>query len=245
MPKNLILLHGFLGHPQEFEFLTQTLEERTKGAFHCICLDLNLAPSYSLKAQADFVKKNLDDLNITKSHFWGYSMGGRILLEFYKYYPQMCESLTLESVSLGIEDQKERDLRLQKDIQWAQMIKTAPDTFLKEWYSQPLFENFKKCSDFDIYFLLRRKNLSSLHAKMIVEASPGANTAHLDLIGNIDIPILSSVGQFDQKYVGLWGKLIDKHSNIAIKVIRNSGHVIHIENPTGVIEEFMNFHREK
>lgn len=242
---NLVFLHGFLGHPQEFEFLTQALEKSGEKDFDCISIDLNQGSSFSLKAQSLYIKNKLDQLGIKKAHFWGYSMGGRVLLEFYKSFPEFCLSLTLESVSLGLTEKKDRDERVQKDSEWAELIAKDPNLFLEKWYEQSIFLGFKKQKDFPIYTSLRKKTLSSIHAQMIVEASPGANSDHFDLINNINVPVLALVGQFDDKYLQIWGKLIDKHPQIAIEIIKNSGHVIHIENPTGAVTAFKKMMMEK
>ncbi len=240
----LVFLHGFLGHPQEFEFL-KSLEKN----FDCVSLDLNQnlgqGSSFLLKAQAAYVKNKLEQLGIQKAHFWGYSMGGRVCLELYKNFPEVCLSLTLESVSLGLMDKNERDERFKKDSEWAELITQNPTLFLEKWYEQGIFTGFKKQKDFPIYISLRKKILSSLHAQMIVEASPGANADHFDLINKIKVPVLALVGQFDDKYLQIWGKLIDKHPQIAIEIIKNSGHVIHIENPTGAVNAFKKIMMEK
>jgi len=233
----LVFLHGFLGQPQEFKFIMDSLEKE----FECIAIDLNQGTSFSLKAQSEFVKSKLVQLGVKKAHFWGYSMGGRVLLELYKTYPEVCLSLTLESASPGISDIDEKNERVKKDSEWAELINSDPKLFLEKWYSQSLFDNFRKHEDFPVYTSLRRKNLTSLHAQIIVEASPGANSDHLDLLSNISIPALALVGQFDDKYLQNWGKLIDKHPTLAIEIIRNSGHVIHLENPHGAINAFKKF----
>lgn len=229
---NLVFLHGFLGVPNEFDFLIKSLKKN----FNCISINLNKGNSFDLKSQAEFVKSKLDELGIKKAHFWGYSMGGRVLLEFYKHFHETCESLTVESTSLGLTDSKERKDRMESDSQWAELIQSNPDLFLEKWYSQELFKNFKKN-------FAKPKSFARLplHAQMILEASPGANPDHFDVISNISIPVLALVGQFDDKYLQNWGKLIDKPTPITIEIIKNSGHVIHIENPTGALQAFKKF----
>lgn len=239
MTNTLVFLHGFLGAPDEFQQLTSQLQD-----FQCISIHLDHAPSFSLKAQAEYVHEELLKLGINKAHFWGYSMGGRVLLELYKKYPLMCVSLTLESVSPGLTEPFERDQRLKIDTKWAEEIQIRPQEFIKSWYTQELFSGFKAQDDFHRYAQEKLKRLNSKHAKMIVEASPGVNPHHFEVIENIDVPTLALVGQFDKKYCQIWGKLIDKNPNIAIQIISNSGHVIHLENSAGALREFLNFQRE-
>jgi 2-succinyl-6-hydroxy-2,4-cyclohexadiene-1-carboxylate synthase len=239
---HLVFLHGFLGNSHEFDSITPFL----KNKFDCITIDLNASPSYSLKNMAEYVKVTLLNLNIKKAHFWGYSMGGRVLLEFYRNHPEMCLSLTLESTSFGLKDPQERNNRIKMDSDWAHLIQSNTNLFLEKWYSQILFSSFKKHKDYASYRKLREKMVSSSHSQMIMEASPGANMDHFEVIESIKVPTLALVGQNDEKYLQIWGKLIDQNPRIAIssidlKTVENSGHVVHLENPTGATETFLKF----
>jgi 2-succinyl-6-hydroxy-2,4-cyclohexadiene-1-carboxylate synthase len=250
---HLIFLHGFLGNSHEFDSITPLLKDK----FNCITLDLNSATSFSLKNMADYVRESLKKLNVQRAHFWGYSMGGRVLLELYRNYPEMCLSLTLESTSLGLKDPHERNNRIKMDSDWANLISTNAELFLEKWYSQVLFSSFKKHKDYSLHMKLREKTLSSTHSQMIMEASPGANLDHYEVMESISVPTLALVGQNDEKYLQIWGKLIDqnpgvavsnnqtnKQMNIDLKTVENSGHVIHLENPIGATDAFLEFTRE-
>lgn len=244
MNNHIVFLHGFLGDPKEFErifLLTSSKVSSSLKNLSYTAIDLNLSPDYSLKGMSQFVKEKLEALNITQAHFWGYSMGGRVLLEFYKHYPDMCLSLTLESTSPGIVDPREKKNRVQLDADWAKLISKSQDEFLEKWYSQVLFQSFRKHKDFQDHLKLRYKTDASSVSKMLLDASPGVNPHHFDVIENISVPTLALVGQFDEKYVQIWTKLIDKNPNIAIRIIPNSGHVIHLEQPQLAVDEFEAF----
>jgi 2-succinyl-6-hydroxy-2,4-cyclohexadiene-1-carboxylate synthase len=245
MSNHIVFLHGFLGNDHEFD----PIISRLKNNYTCVAIDLNLAPQYDLLSMAKFVREELSKRNITKSHFWGYSMGGRVLLEFYKNFPEVCFSLTLESTSLGLVDPHERDNRVKMDSDWAKLIENDPELFLEKWYSQNLFAGFKRHNGFAGYLELREKTLSHRHSQMILEASPGANSPHFEVIDSLDLPTLALVGQNDEKYLRIWGKLIDKNpkiavSNIVLEAIENSGHVVHLENPHRAVEIFLKFMKE-
>lgn len=241
MAKTIVFLHGFLGQPHDFESIIQDLEKHKNETYDCIAIDLNQNTSFNLKSQAEYVREKLEYLNIKKAHFWGYSMGGRVLLELYKNHPEMFESMTLESVGLGLTDQTARNERVKTDTEWATLLSESKTQFLEKWYGQSLFDSFRKSPDFHIYVSLRAKTLSSHHGQMIAEASPGANSDHYGLIESIKVPTLALVGQFDEKYREIWGKFIDKNPNLAIEIIKNSGHVIHFENPAGALNAFKKF----
>ena len=53
---------------------------------------------------------------VKKLHLCGYSLGGRLAISFAAKYPDMIQSLLLESTSLGIADRVEREERYQKDL---------------------------------------------------------------------------------------------------------------------------------
>lgn len=236
----IVFLHGFLGHPEEFKPIISNFKNPTES----IAINLYESPSYSLKSMGEFVLEKLKILNITKAHIWGYSMGGRVSLELYRQSPELFKSLTLESTSLGIIDPKERSNRLKMDEDWINLLKKDQKVFLEKWYSQVLFHSFNKHPDFNEHLKSREMTVTadlSNIIKMLKEASPGTNPHHFDVIEDIKVPTLALVGQFDEKYVLMWAKLIDKNSNIAIKVIQNSGHVIHLEQPQEATLEFEKF----
>lgn len=240
MSNPIVFLHGFLGHPEEFKSIISNI----KMHIECVSIDLNLAPSFSLKSLAEFVKSQLDSQKISKAHIWGYSMGGRVSLELYHQYPELFSSLTLESASLGIVDPKERSNRVKMDQDWESLLTRDPTLFLEKWYSQILFHHFKKHPDFKDHLKSRTATVTSSPQRIIQmqkASSPGINPHHFSVIEGIGVPTLVLVGQFDEKYVQMWTKLVDKNPNVAIKVIRNSGHVIHLEQPQEATAEFEKF----
>ena len=245
MKSNLVFLHGFLGD-KNFEF--NFLKENLKDKFNIHVIDLYKSNSFTLPQLSEFLFEELKRLQITKAHFWGYSMGGRVLLEFYKKFPDFCQTLILESTSLGLTDDKERLERIKNDETWAKLMDESPDQFLDKWYSQKLFESFKKSPYFAQYLPERKATLLKLLSenkaqKVILEASPGKNPSHFELIENIKAPTLVLLGEKDEKYVQNWAKLIDKSPYIAIHIVSNAGHVLHLENPIKALELFLNFQK--
>ncbi len=239
MNNALVFLHGFLGTPYDFGCLSQALKEK----FNCVLVDLNSSESFDLSSQAQNIKKTLENLEIKKAHFWGYSMGGRVLLEFYKQFPDNCITLTLESTGLGLTDTNQCLKRMKQDQKWAIKILNDSGSFLEEWYSQELFSSIKGHQNFEQILATRQKNLSQKHAQMILEASPGNNEHHCDVIRNIEVPCLALVGEKDITYRGIWEKVVESNPKINVKVIPNSGHVVHLENPQQAVLEFLNFHK--
>jgi pimeloyl-ACP methyl ester carboxylesterase len=63
---------------------------------------------YGMEYMVGDVTAVLDELNIDKAHFWGYSMGGRIGLATGKYAPDRYSSLIIGGNGLSENDSKEQ-----------------------------------------------------------------------------------------------------------------------------------------
>jgi 2-succinyl-6-hydroxy-2,4-cyclohexadiene-1-carboxylate synthase len=235
--KTLILLHGFLGTPDDFSTWTKSFPKTR-------VLPLHLSPNLthaSLKKLAENIFVQLQHAGIIQAHFAGYSLGGRVLLELYKLHPEVFESLTLMSSSLGIHEPQEKPPRLKKDQDWAKLLASNPQLFLQKWYEQELFSQFKQMPGFEKRLEIRKKNLTPNHAKLLVDASPAANPDHYDLVSQIQVPVLVLVGELDVKYRNLWSNLIAKLPGFKLKIIANTGHVVHLENPSDTMTEILEF----
>lgn len=235
--KNLILLHGFLGSPKDFLDWSQSFSGfRVLPLHHSLKLQ-----NFSLKNLAKNILEQIEHTGIQKAHFVGYSMGGRILLELYRLRPKIFETLCLLSTNLGLDNESLKKERVQKDQAWAKLLKENPDLFLEKWYSQELFKSLKKMPQFSKTLEERKKNLTPTHAQVLLEASQAVNPNHFDLVGHISVPLLAMVGEFDLKYRNLWDNLIAKWPNLELKVIPNSSHAVHVENPSETIKGIFEF----
>ncbi|MBO1914528.1 alpha/beta fold hydrolase, partial [Microvirga sp. 3-52] len=77
----------------------------------------------------------------------GYSMGGRIALSYTINHPKRVASLILESSTPGLETERERIERMNKDKILAQKICSEGIlSFVEFWEGIPLFDTQKKLS---------------------------------------------------------------------------------------------------
>ena len=238
MEKTLVLIHGFLGSSQDFSQIQKDLS----SSHRVIALDLPLdLEHFSLKNISKSIYQKLTSLHVQKAIFVGYSMGGRIALELYRNHPEMFEKLVLISASPGIRNEKDRESRLLSDLNWAEVLQADVCAFLEKWYAQDLFKSFREHAGFASHLRIRKNHVSLKHAQMLVEASPATNLDHFDLLGQIQIPVLVLLGEYDLKYQNLWSNLVANLPHIKLKTISHAGHVVHLENSNATANAINNF----
>lgn len=198
--RNLVFLHGFLGNRHDWDALLPLFPED-----HCICIDLPGHGDEPFSETFDFMPK------IAKFHLIGYSMGGRIALQYAMKHSDRIQTLTLISAHSGLSSEKEKQQRLESDAAWAKLLLEAPiDTFLERWYQQPIFAGFKP--DFS---KRRSQNIQGL-ASALMHYSLGKQPAlYTEKAFHI-------VGEKDAKFRSLYPNAM---------VIPNAGHALHLENP--------------
>ena len=199
----IVFLHGFLGLPSDWEAVISYLPP-------CPTIKIQL-PGHG---QTPFTKTFSMDPPAEKFHLVGYSMGGRLALQYARQFPHHIASLILLSTHPGLQTFQEKKIRFQEDEKWAKKLFQFPiDEFLAQWYDQPIFQSFTPD------FSMRREH----HPKALAETLLHYSLGHQ----NFSQPkeALYLVGETDAKYRSIYPNAT---------VIPNAGHVIHIENPKAV-----------
>ena len=132
-----------MGTHRDWNFTTPTI----KNQYHCLLIDLpgvKTPLSISSFEELSFnLKELIQTLTESKSLLIGYSLGGRIALDFATRYPELISGMILESCHPGLESQKDREQRLKSDQSlFSNVSHESKDDFLKflrKWYSLPLF----------------------------------------------------------------------------------------------------------
>lgn len=148
-------------------------------------------------------------------HLIGYSMGGRLALQYARQYPETIASLTLISTHLGLKTKEERTVRLEKDRLLAKRIRFSFDDFLNEWYDQPIFETLVK--KFDIRSM--RQNQDPQGIANALETFSLGRQEKKDVSANL------IAGEHDPAY-------LSQYSGLPHRIIPDAGHAVHLENPT-------------
>lgn len=102
----IVLLHGSPGRSEDFTRLVPALS----GNYRVIAPDLpgfgdstTEIPDYSFRAHARYVLELLDQLQVPRAHFLGFSMGGGVVLNIAAIAPERVASLTLLS-AIGVQE---------------------------------------------------------------------------------------------------------------------------------------------
>lgn len=207
----LVFLHGFLGTSADWKPVCSFLPQA-----NCFGVDL---PGHGMSS---FTPHFYDMMPLFDApiHLIGYSMGGRLAIEYAKRYPERIDQLTLLSTHPGLKDPEEKRMRLEHDRKWAsRLLHDDFDAFLQAWYNQPIFGGF--IPDLETRKQQNRKVL----AQALVHYSLGNQTYFKPEANYL-------VGERDTKFRAL-------HPQATI--IPRAAHALHLENPQEVAAQISNW----
>ena len=209
--------------------------ERLRRCYHCIAIDLPGHGKSPLLYNKEILwdetlnelVRFLENHHIEKASFFGYSMGGRILLRFQEKYPHLIDKLFICSAHLGGFEKREENPRWIKLLEEGNM-----ELFLSEWYDQPLFASLKKKPQLFEAIVERRKENHPHHLK---EAMEGFSLTRQNRYEPLD-KTWFFYGEHDVKYRKMYETIKLKRE------IQGGGHAIHLENPEEIAEEILCIH---
>lgn len=220
--KPLILLHGFLGSHQDFLDIIPSLSHQ----YHVVCLDIE-----SIEDDLYQCVSSYQDPIVV-----GYSMGGRLALNLAIHHPDCLDQLILISASPGIDSIPERELRLTRDNQWAEMLRTVPfSQFLDRWYDQPIFDSFRESPVFAHALSVRRVSDPERLALLFLAVSPGHIPSMWGALSQLKCPLTYVYGELDIAYGVISDRIRNECPHATIYSIPQSGHVVHLEAPTELV----------
>jgi len=151
--KTILLLHGFTGSANDWLNVFQKIDKR----FNKIALDLighgkSSSPSsvnyYMLDSLVNQIEYVITHLRLKETILCGYSMGGRVALNFALTKPDLIKGLILESASAGFKNVKEKDVRKKGDEDLAAYIENnSLEDFTAMWFDQELFGTLRRFSN--------------------------------------------------------------------------------------------------
>lgn len=237
----LVFLHGFLGNHRDWSETIKQLKE----SFYCISIDL---PGHGYSASVTtpidkgfetthrLIKDVLDDLQIKEYILIGYSLGGRVALDYARTQKDgHLKALVLESCHTGYQTQDEKDKRFAHDLNWAKRFATqSVMQSLNEWYEQDIFNDLS-CEQKNKVVNKRSHNYGVCLANMLLATSLAQQTDALPFLQKNaaqakPLPVYYCFGEKDNKFKTL-GRALAKLPNIQLTEFAGAGHNIHQQSP--------------
>lgn len=246
----VIFLHGFMGSSQNFSDLMQPLSSFCNP----VTIDLlghgksegaELHYRFSNNEQvADLTKLISEQLRIP-IYLYGYSMGGRMALQLVLHRPDLYRGLILESSTFGIENDSERQARQSLDARRADQIMGNFSGFLKDWRNKPLFQNGSTSPETEqqLYELQKKQNPLWI-ANALLGFGTGTMPDVKSRLKEIKIPVQLIAGQADSKFVQIAQLMNKKIPNCRLKLVKNAGHRVHLDQPARIVETLKNYLNE-
>ena len=243
----ILFLHGFLGSGADWKEIISALDER----FYCVAPDLpghgaslGLQPEYyTIEGTARALLDLLDELGIERVALVGYSMGGRLALYLALLHPERCSGLFLESASPGIDDAAEREARRDADERRANALESGNfETFLADWYRQPLFASLSRHEGLvEKIIEARRRNDSAELARSLRGMGVGSQPSLWGELGGLRAPVLAVAGELDEKYVGVSRRMAALNPRVRTAVVPGAGHNVRVEKPGAFLRLLIDF----
>ena len=227
---NILFVHGFMGESSEWAYFTENL----KGKYNCFTVDLpghgkNISTFENKEEYFRIINPILKSLSPFTGY--GYSLGGRVILDLFKIDRDIFTYIFLESVHSGLDTLEEKEKRISSDKNL--LMKTETDfeknIFLQQWYDNSMWGNIKDHSNFTS-MILKKINFSNWKGWQLALNlfSIGKQENHKVLINNLKHATLLS-GEKDNKYQKLNSLFQSSNPSINILCIKDSGHNVHLE----------------
>jgi len=228
----LILLHGFLGSPEDW----LPIAEKLSRSYFCMLPDLpghgkTPASALPFETQMELFARSIETMQGTSPSFLaGYSMGGRIALYLALRFPHLFRKTVIISASPGLKTEEERQTRKESDERLALNIEENFESFLREWYDQPLFASLKNNLAFAKTFAARKMNSPEQAALALRTLGTGNQPSLWSELADFRHPMSFFAGEKDGKYVEIGRQMVNLCSCSDLDIFPQCGHTLHIEN---------------
>ncbi|HKJ45518.1 MAG TPA: 2-succinyl-6-hydroxy-2,4-cyclohexadiene-1-carboxylate synthase [Balneolales bacterium] len=244
----LVMLHGFMGDSRSFNHLLEPLSQFCNP----ITIDLlghgstnaPLNPDrYNFLEQLADLRTLFAELNLPPFFMHGYSMGGRLAIQFAVNYSDFLSGLILESTTFGIDDEEDIKSRLAEDKRRAESIEQNYRQFVEDWNNAPLFKNKSEDSSERNQSLKKIQKNQKPHG--LANSLRGFGTASMPSVKNqlqkIKCPVLLLSGAEDAKFSRIGKEMLEHINHSTHYIIGNSNHRVHIDNPDSYLQHIKTF----
>lgn len=232
-----VLLHGFTGSSETMEGLAREL-----AGFRVLRVDLpghggSEDPTDPARWRPSALQRSLlgvlDALGIREADFVGYSLGGRMALDFAVHHPKRCRSLAVIGARAGFADPAERRARCEADEALARRILAeGVPAFVDAWMALPLFRTQRRLGP--AWLAAARAQRLRCRAEGLAGSlrgmGAGAQEPLQARLPALARPVLVCVGEQDLRFREPARELVERLPRAELAVIPRAGHAAHLEN---------------
>ena len=221
-----VLVHGFTQTHETWVDVIESLKQN----FEVIAVDApNHGDSCDISLNLESGAKAIGEVGGNATYI-GYSLGGRFCLTLALAEPQLVSRLVLISTTAGIEDKEQRSERIRNDEELARRIEQiGVNQFIDEWLNQSLFAGLNNETN---QRGVRLKNTAIGLSSSLRLCGAGRQQPTWSRLKELTMPVLVIAGANDEKYRRLAERLVSEiGDNATLKIVEDSGHTPHLEQP--------------
>jgi 2-succinyl-6-hydroxy-2,4-cyclohexadiene-1-carboxylate synthase len=226
----LTFIHGFMGHPSDWDDVRAALPEFETSA-------LEVRPALDWQSTV----AQLADQILEPSVVIGYSMGARLALGIALEHDQKCAGLGLVSGNPGLETKEAREQRWASDQQIAFQLQRLDEesvsTFLSQWYKADVFATVP-AEIRQAEIARKRERFSTDWAKVLQACSVARQPDYWPRLQQLSIPTNFIAGELDEKYRSIAVRFASEANSVHVskKIVPNCGHIVHREQPDVLVQ---------
>ena len=225
----VICLHGFLGNGNDFAVVKDHYPN------HPTLIAPNF-PDYSQSSAQDFGWEHclnaMDEFVQSESKqgpcvLMGYSMGGRIALQYALQFSDRLAGLILIGATPGIEDEDMKAERLEKDLSLAANLREqSMEQFIEHWFKQDIIQSQNQIPEPYRSTMLKARKANSRRAlaQALTSLGTGSMTSRWDQLSQLIIPTLIVTGEEDKKFERIASRIVTQLPNAQHRSIKGAGH---------------------
>jgi len=239
--KAVVLLHGFTESLKMWSGFTAGLSKK----YRVVCIDLpghgksdNLGKVNTMAAMADAVFFVLKNLRIGKCLMVGHSMGGYVTLAFAAKFPKRLKGLTLFHSHCFPDNSAEKENRSRTVAIVGQDKFNYVAQFIPSLFPIEVHKKFSK----QIEQLIQRA--SKMEKEGLIAALEGMKERadQSELLKTLPFPLQFVIGQKDTRApLSRLGEMISLPAVSETLLLRECGHMGHIENPETTLSAITTF----